>query len=42
MRFKTLGKFTILLAALAIAVATPACSKKDDEKKKDEHKDHSH
>ena len=33
---------TILLALLAIAVAFPACSKKDDEKKKDDHTDHKH
>lgn len=34
---------TILLTVLAIAVALPACSKKnDDAKKKDEHTDHKH
>ena len=33
---------TILLTLLAIAVALPACSKKEDEKKKDEHSDHKH
>ena len=33
---------TILFAVLALAVALPACSKKEDEKKKDEHTDHKH
>lgn len=34
---------TILLAILAISLALPACSKKDDDaKKKDEHTDHQH
>ena len=32
----------ILLAVLAISVALPACSKKDDNAKKDEHTDHKH
>lgn len=33
----------VILAALAISFAIPACSKKgDDDKKTDEHTDHTH
>jgi hypothetical protein len=40
---KTMKVFTIILTVLAFVISLPACSKKDDTKKKDDgHTDHTH